>query len=78
MKNIKQLIKKIRKIDSKAAKWLTTEIACISKLRSEGIEIEEFSSIKKDPKLLISLMVWSMTPQGFDYWACIDAKLGKM
>ena len=63
---MKDLIKRVREIDPKAAEYLESEDK-----DKEGINWTEGSSA------LSTIMLWAQTPQGHSYWEQIATQLGE-
>jgi len=64
-KQLRELIERIRQIDSKAAEYI------------EGDEIQQVESFTGDANILTELMYWEDTKQGHDYWENINEQLKK-
>ena len=65
MKTQKKLIKAIKKIDKKAAKYLKSK------------EVKEKIGYNTKATQLFNLFQWEFSPQGYDYWDKIDDELAK-
>ena len=64
-KQLRELIERIRQIDSKAAEYI------------EGDEIKQLKSFTEDTGILAELMYWQDTKQGHNYWKNINEQLNK-
>lgn len=62
-KEYRELIEKVRLIDQDAAKYL----------ESDDIKVTGLLFLESDD--IMTVMDWSMTPQGSDFWRGIAAKL---
>jgi len=59
-----QLLRRLRKIDPKAADWLRDEAPKLG----EKINYADYYSLD-------GIMIWDCTPQGQAYWSKLSAKL---
>ena len=75
MNEYAQLIKRVAKVNHQAALWMARKLPLYVKRRLvEGVTPAEKYFTGRQ---LAGVMIFSTTPQGFDYWADIATEIGE-